>query len=32
MMIVRDDDRTEYRQFFMTEEGEDFFFDCPAES
>ena len=32
MMIVRDDDRNEYRQFFMTEESEDFFFDCSAES
>lgn len=31
MMIVRDDDRNEY-QFFMTEESEDFFFDCSAES
>ena len=31
MMIVSDFDRSEYRLFFLTEEGEESLFDFPAE-
>jgi len=32
MMIVTDSGRNEYRLFFMTEEGEEAFFDFPGKS